>query len=58
MGLTAEKTFAGQSKAQSLYPHINRIRAEPKETGSKTLLDYGAGKGLAYRQKTLGAAEW
>lgn len=49
MGLTPDKTFAGQS----LYPHINRIRAELKETGSKTLLDYGAGKGLAYRQKPI-----
>lgn len=49
MGLAAEKTFAGQS----LYPHINRIRAELRDNGCKSLLDYGAGKGLAYRQTPL-----
>ncbi|GAB5469048.1 MAG: hypothetical protein Kilf2KO_20780 [Rhodospirillales bacterium] len=49
LGLAAEKTFAGQS----LYPHIARIGAELKQSGSKTLLDYGAGKGLAYQQKPL-----
>ncbi|MEO1192334.1 MAG: methyltransferase domain-containing protein [Pseudomonadota bacterium] len=47
--ISAEQTFAGQS----LVPHIARIRAELKESGSKTLLDYGAGKGLAYKQKPL-----
>ncbi len=49
LGLAADRTFAGQS----LYPHIERIRQGLKETGSKSLLDYGAGKGAAYRQKPI-----
>jgi len=49
IGIKPENTFAGQS----LYPHIGRIGAELKASGSKTLLDYGAGKGLAYKQKPL-----
>lgn len=49
MGLAPEETFAGQS----LYPHIKRIGEELRASGAKTLLDYGAGKGLAYQQKPL-----
>ncbi len=57
---SAKKTFAGGS----LAPHIDAIARLVAETGARSLLDYGSGKGLLYqdaadqpgtRYKTLAA---
>ena len=45
LGIAPEKTFPGQS----LFAHIARIKGLVQATSSKTILDYGAGKGLQYR---------
>jgi hypothetical protein len=45
LGIPAENTFAGTS----LAPHVGRIKGWIERTGAKTLLDYGAGKGVQYR---------
>ena len=45
LGIPAEKTFPGTS----LGPHIRRIKQWIERTGARTILDYGAGKGLQYR---------
>jgi hypothetical protein len=44
VGRPATKTFSGKS----LIEHVGRIGGLIEETGAKTLLDYGAGKGLFY----------
>jgi hypothetical protein len=48
-GRPPELTFPGQS----LAPHVGRIKRIIEETGSKTILDYGAGKGLQYRPQPM-----
>jgi FkbM family methyltransferase len=45
LGIPPEQTFPGQS----LFAHIARIKRLIEATGSRTILDYGAGKGLQYR---------
>lgn len=45
--LPAEKTFAGQS----LRPHVQRIKTLIDILGARSLLDYGAGKAMLYREK-------
>lgn len=49
LGLPPEQTFPGSS----LAPHIARIKAWIERTGSRTILDYGAGKGLQYRPQRV-----
>lgn len=50
LGIAAADTFPGSS----LAPHIQRIKDWIERTGARTILDYGAGKGLQYRpQKVL-----
>jgi hypothetical protein len=44
-GKTPDWTFTGKS----LVEHVGRIAGMIDETGSKTLLDYGCGKGLFYQ---------
>jgi hypothetical protein len=44
LGIPAERTFPGQS----LPPEAARIKRLVKLTGAKSILDYGAGKGLQY----------
>ena len=39
----------GQPTGKSLVEHVGRIAGMIDETGSKTLLDYGCGKGLFYQ---------
>jgi hypothetical protein len=46
-GIPAEKTFKGHS----LLPQVHHVRRLVRETGARTLLDYGSGKGLQYRFK-------
>lgn len=43
--LEAQKTFNGKS----LLPHVTTIKALIDKFGAKTVLDYGAGKGISYR---------
>jgi hypothetical protein len=47
--LAPHPTFTGRS----LGPHVRAIRELLAETGSTTVLDYGAGKGQLYAQKDL-----
>jgi hypothetical protein len=47
--ITAEETFAGQS----LGKHASVVRQLIRATGTKTLLDYGAGKARLYRASGL-----
>jgi FkbM family methyltransferase len=49
LGIPAEKTFPGQS----LFAHVERIKRLIDETGARTILDYGAGKGLQYRPQKI-----
>ena len=49
LGIPPEKTFPGSS----LAPHIVRIKALIDATRAKTVLDYGAGKGLQYRPQPV-----
>jgi hypothetical protein len=51
-GLPADMTFNGIS----LRPHVNRIRALIRETGARSLLDYGCGKGFGYQGATVALA--
>jgi len=44
LGIPPERTFPGQS----LPPEAPRIKKLIKHTGARTILDYGAGKGLQY----------
>lgn len=50
--LQASETFDGAS----LVPHIARIRMVIQEFRSKTLLDYGSGKGSYYQKKSFPVA--
>lgn len=45
LGIPAGQTFPGSS----LFPHLARIKTLIAATEAKTILDYGAGKGLQYR---------
>ncbi len=47
--LTAEDTFSGTS----LGPHVKTIQRLIKDTGARTVLDYGAGKGVKYAATNL-----
>lgn len=49
LGLLPEQTFPGQS----LFAHLTAIKELVQATGAKTLLDYGAGKGLQYRPQPI-----
>lgn len=49
LGIAAEQTFPGSS----LGAHIVRIKRLIEETGARTLLDYGAGKGQQYRPQKI-----
>ena len=49
LGIPAEDTFPGAS----LLPHVGRIKGLIEGAGAKTVLDYGAGKGLQYRPRQL-----
>lgn len=49
LGLAPEMTFPGRS----LPPHAGRIKALIDTTGAKSILDYGSGKGMQYRQPLL-----
>jgi hypothetical protein len=49
LGIPAQQTFPGSS----LAPHITRIKGWIERTGSRTILDYGAGKGLQYRPQKV-----
>ena len=44
LGLSSEETYPGVS----LLPHVSRIKQLIEHTGSRTLLDYGCGKGQQY----------
>lgn len=48
-GLPAEKTFPGFS----LYAHMATVKELAAQTGARTLLDYGAGKGVLHGAKPL-----
>ena len=48
-GLLAADTFDGKS----LGPHVDTLKTIIKVLGSKTLLDYGAGKGVLYKAKNI-----
>ncbi len=49
LDLPAEQTFAGQS----LLPHVVRIKNMIARTASRTILDYGSGKGFQYLPRQL-----
>src|SRR6185369_3732176 len=49
LGLPASEVFAGTS----LIPHIGEIRDLIGATESRTILDYGSGKGLQYRPHAI-----
>ena len=48
-GLLAADTFDGKS----LGPHVDTLKTIIKVLGSKTLLDYGAGKGVLYKAQNI-----
>ena len=52
-GIGAEDLFTGKS----LYDHIPPVRELVRKTGARTILDYGAGKGLLYSQRDLALAD-
>src|SRR5438045_9156466 len=47
--IKAKDLFAGAS----IIPQLPKIKMFVAETGAKTLLDYGSGKGLQYRAQNL-----
>ncbi len=47
--LSAEDTFSGTS----LGPHLHAIRQLIRSTGSRTMLDYGSGKGTKYKAENI-----
>jgi hypothetical protein len=49
LGIPAAQTFPGQS----LFAHVVRIKRLIEATDSRTILDYGAGKGLQYRPQRI-----
>ncbi len=57
LGLEPAATYPGVS----LMPHIRRIKALVDETGAKTILDYGSGKGMQYEPQRIaleGEGDW
>lgn len=57
LGLQPEATYPGIS----LMPHLGRIKQLIVETGAKTILDYGSGKGIQYEPQRIalpGRGEW
>jgi hypothetical protein len=46
---SADDTYAGGS----LRPHLPAIRVLTRRTGAKSMLDYGSGKGMLYKQRNL-----
>jgi hypothetical protein len=49
LGIPPQQTFPGRS----LFGHIGRIKRLIERTDSRTILDYGAGKGLQYRPQPI-----
>lgn len=49
LGLKPEGTYPGIS----LLPHLGRIKALINETGARTILDYGCGKGQQYEPQRI-----
>jgi hypothetical protein len=49
LNISAEKIFAGRS----LLKHVERIKTIINILGSKTILDYGAGKGKQYEPRSI-----
>ena len=49
LGIPPEQTFPGSS----LLPHVQRIKRLIEATGARTVLDYGAGKGMQYRPQKI-----
>src|SRR5947207_13034544 len=49
LGIPPEQTFPGSS----LGAHIVRIKRWVERTGTRTILDYGAGKGMQYRPQKV-----
>lgn len=49
LGLPAGQTFPGSS----LPAHIRRIKRLVQATGARSILDYGAGKGMQYRPQPI-----
>ena len=57
IGLTPASTYPGVS----LMPHIQRIKEMIYQTGARTLLDYGSGKGYQYDPQPIrieGVGTW
>ena len=48
-GIEAADLFDGRS----LFDHIPRVRTLARETGARTILDYGSGKGLLYGRRNF-----
>jgi hypothetical protein len=53
LGIPAHETFPGSS----LLPHAARIKRLIAASGARTILDYGAGKGLQYRPQKITAED-
>jgi len=49
LGIPPENTFPGIS----LLPHVARIKRLIEATDARTILDYGAGKGMQYRPQKI-----
>jgi len=49
LGIPPERTFPGQS----LLAHVQRIKRLVDATRARTILDYGAGKGLQYQPQKI-----
>jgi hypothetical protein len=49
LGIAPEQTFPGHS----LLPHVQHIKRLIEATGARTVLDYGAGKGLQYQPRQI-----
>ncbi len=49
LGLAAHDTFQGMS----LLPQVQHIKQLIEQTGARSILDYGSGKGLQYRPQPL-----
>jgi hypothetical protein len=48
-GIAPAKLYVGRS----LLPHLPAVRALARQTGAQSLLDYGAGKGLVWRDRGI-----
>jgi hypothetical protein len=56
-GIPAEQTFPGKS----LIPQMHHVRRLVADSGARSILDYGSGKGMQYRPMPLaenGAQRW